>query len=364
MYNIAEYLFRKKFFFNFVTILQLAICISFTNYGFLITNTFFRSYNETYKFNNAYFMNTVGPFFRYTFDKESFEENGNKLEFCYYPVNTEKYTITMFGEKTLEIYSKSLIKGKLEKSQSNIVNCFVVGNKTLYNKTIEITINGIDYKFYVTGILSEKTKNIATTPLTHGSGPEYAFKDFNSSVINIVCLDEDTVNLHYNSPTSTSVVYLAENEKSNIDNLSQYGTIISMEEFRHNADNNREYMLIRVFSHLSRGAGIVSIISMICMFILNIKGNENMFKTFKQLGLKMKHIISISSIYMTFFNTLLLIMSGIFIFLWHVIIDADINNFSVGINNYIFTITTILLTFAINIICSYYILFKEGEKNE
>ena len=367
MYNIAEYLFRKKIFFNLLVILQLAICLSFTNYGYTMTNSFFKGYNETYKFGDAYiFYSSYSVAYKNIFDVQygySFKENGNTLEPCYYPIKQDNYTITMFGEKTLEIYSKNLIKGKLEKSQSDMINCLVVGDKSLYNKTIELTINGIDYKFYVTGILPEETLNITDLQINQYSTPDKVFVDFDSSVTNIICLDIDLPNMYNHNYNATALVYFGENKQEGINMISRYGTLVSMNELRNTGDTTQEYIVKRALSYVSYGAGIMGIISMLCMFILNIKNNEDMFRTFRQLGIKIKHIIQISSIYMLFFNTILVLITIPLIYFWKKLLASRIN-IVFGFNNYVFTILILIFTYILNIVCSYYILFKEGDRNE
>ena len=363
MFNIAQYLFKNKLLFNLLVILQLSICLSFTNYGYTMTNSFFKGYNTTYQFKEGYlFSSMIGPAYKSIFDISAFEEKGNTLESCYYPIEHNGYTVTMFGEKTFNCYTKKLVKGKFEKGNSDTISCFVVGAKSYYQKTIVLVLNEQKYKFYVCGILDKDTKNIATTQINQNTTPDKVFVDFNNSV-NIVCLDSDMQSLNSHSYSGVAMVYFGENEEEGIKMLSKYGYLSSMQDFRNTGDTTHEYIVKRALSHISRGTGVIGIISMVCMFVLNIKDNENMFRTFKLVGIKKKHLLGISTIYMCYFNGTLFLVTIplIYIWKWFFTTNADV---IFGLNNIIFTVFMLVLTYIINFVCSYYILFKKKKKNE
>ena len=132
MNKIAYNLFFDKFYINLAVIIQIAICISFINVAVGITNAFYVGYKDSYYFNDAeYFMSTTGNIsFRY--NKENIESTGSIIEFNYPTITTLEYNIVSYKQKTLEKYTKNyLIKGEYKPSQNGIVNCLVVGDKSM-----------------------------------------------------------------------------------------------------------------------------------------------------------------------------------------------------------------------------------------
>lgn len=363
MNKIARSLFFEKFYVHLAIIIQIAICISFTNYAIAINNTYYSGYKDTYNFEDAEYFMSVDVNVKSKYNKEVFEETDSIIEF-YYPVITLKeYNIYAYEQKTFERYcDKYMIKGEYKHSDNEEINCVVVGDKSMYNKDVETTINSNNYKFHISGILNSKTKmiNSAISGVYATSGE--LFEEFDNSKINIICLVEDIDEIYNGYSLNSGLVYFGDNSNSAREEIIQYGFLIAMDDIRSNNDSSDSYVAIRVFSYLSVGLGIVGLISMLGMFYLNIKQNESVFLTFNKLGLRKDHIVIISSLYMLYFYALLIPISIILTKIYTLILYIPIP-LKIDARNWIFIFTAMLIIYVINVVTSL-IIFKVGEKNE
>ena len=361
MFCIAQFLFRKKLFLNVLAILQLALCLGLTNYIYGLNNHYYNGYNDTFKFDNAsIFKSTTGLTYSYFIDKESFEATNSQIEYIYHSVKADKYLISFYGEKTLHNYESYLITKKIEdKTDSNVINCFVVGDKSLLNSVITIKI-GTQYNFYVCGVLSPKTKRISDNTDSSYLTPGDVFVDFDKNLTNIICIDKGNESLHHNQITIAAMVYYG--QKSQAEKMiSKFGTLYTMSELRDNVDYSSDGIVQRVFYHVSYGTGILAFLSILCISILNINDSKEEFLTFKSTGIKPFHILVISSIYTLIFNICLLPLSAFVFYLSKTLFGINISPL-LGINNLFFTLLVIVITFAINICISYFMLFKQSDK--
>lgn len=362
MKKIADVLFFDKFTPFMLAILQLAMSIGYINYYFMVNNTYRYGYNDTYNFQNmCYCVNNSNDVL-----VNNLKTNDCTVEYNYYPFEKENVKIYAYDKNTFNNYNNYIINGKYQSSSYGTVNCLVVGQKSLYKKTLNININGNDYKFYIVGVIDKNAKNIKDY---NGSGervmPLDIFENYNLSNINIICLSDDVNEFTEQKSNKSALIYFGENKDKSNTKIDLNGFMLQMEELRYNLNTNGQYLVVNSLFYVAIGVGLVSIISIICILIITINVNITEFCNYNKngdKGIKKGYMFGVICILSLYFYVAVIPLSAIFGYVWSAIIYVDYP-LAVGFDNIIFSVCYLIIIFVINYIISYLILFKNKFTN-
>lgn len=309
IFFLGKELFLKKFFLNFIIILYLSFCFGFFNGQIVKTSRLQMSAAVLDRFPKNTLL--YQQWEKGGIDTSSFQEA--EAEFLYRPISLGSGSLYCLKERALASLLPELTKGTWcqETENEGTLNCLAVSATLQPGDEIALTLEGISYRFVVTGILKNgcflPSVGIKSTLMT----ADNLFRPYNCSREGDALILTDPSGLPFQRSDLTLFFPNPDLSQDLSAALCQTGILTAFSTIRENTLSSFKGSLdlLSPISLLYGALGLLTLIGMICA---NFEYHKALFQIYFRSGLTRKSAVGISLGYLFYLLFGVLILGSAF----------------------------------------------------